>query len=43
MKRLFSFLLSLIITATFVFPNAVLAVNDDLDDPEDGLISQNEA
>jgi D-alanyl-D-alanine carboxypeptidase len=43
MKRLFSFLISLIITATFVFPNAVLAVNDDLDDPEDGLISQNEA
>lgn len=43
MKRVLSFLLSLILTSAFLFPNVVLAVNDDLDDPEDGIISQNEA
>ena len=43
MKRVMSFLLSLILTSAFFFPNVVLAVNDDLDDPEDGLVSQNEA
>ncbi len=43
MKRVLSFLLSLILTSAFFFPNVVLAVNDDLDDPEDGIISQNEA
>lgn len=35
--------MSLILTSAFFFPNVVLAVNDDLDDPEDGIISQNEA
>lgn len=43
MKRIMSFLLSVVIAAGFLFPGAVLAVNDDLDDPDDGLVSQNEA
>ena len=43
MKRILSFILTMIITAACLFPGAVLAVNDDLDNPDDGLISQNEA
>ena len=43
MKRILSFILSSIITAVFLFPGVVLAVNDDLDDPDDGMVSQNEA
>ena len=43
MKRIISFLLSMILTAGFLFQGTALAINDDLDDPEDGMVSQNEA
>lgn len=43
MKRILSLLLCTVLTVGFIFPGTVLAVNDDLDDPEDGIVSQNEA
>ena len=43
MKKALVFLLSAVITAVFIFPGISLAVNEDLDNPEDGLVSQNEA
>ena len=43
MKRILSLFLTAVLTACFLFPNVVLAVNDDLDNPDDGMVSQNEA
>jgi len=43
MKKLLSFLMAVITAVALFFPTAVLAVNDDFDDPDDGIVSQNEA
>ncbi len=43
MKRIMSLFLSAVLTVCLLFPGAVLAVNDDLDNPDDDIISQNEA
>lgn len=43
MKRVLAFLLSAVLTVCFAWPGLVLAVNDDLDDPDDGIVSQNES
>ena len=43
MKRIMSLFLTAVLAVGLLFPGVVLAVNDDLDNPDDGLISQNEA
>ncbi|MBP5181354.1 MAG: D-alanyl-D-alanine carboxypeptidase [Clostridiales bacterium] len=43
MKRILSSALVAILTICFIFPFTVLAVNDDLDNPDDGMVSQNES
>ncbi|MCQ2527489.1 MAG: serine hydrolase [Saccharofermentans sp.] len=43
MKKLIAFLLTVIIAVSCIFPAAVLAVNEEFDDPDDNLVSQNEA
>ena len=43
MKKLIATLLTIIVAIGFIFPGAVLAVNEQFDNPEDNLVSQNEA
>ncbi|MBR1797131.1 MAG: D-alanyl-D-alanine carboxypeptidase [Clostridiales bacterium] len=43
MKRMLALLLTAVMTVALILPVSALAVNDDLDDPDDGLVSQNEA
>ncbi len=43
MKKVLSILFAAFTAVCFLFPASVLAVNEDMDDPEDGIVSQNEA